>query len=307
LARILHEVNVRGLMRDEHYGFRPRHSTSLHLDRLFWKNNQDLWRKEANRRAMRTPTPSPPGHTRRPGCLGLWESLSLCGQPIGSISAGRRSVGPGSHLDIRRGDASVLIRACKWTQTDDPTEVQDATRGLKVGKAPGPHSIPNRTLKHLPLRAASLLVVLFNAILRTQYFPGRPVTVVVLSTRNSARPDWQTPRENPSFQDSPWSERTRTSAWRAVWFRTQTQLCAAVGPPCMTSIQEFDERNWQAQFFWLWPRPSIPHGSMASFTKSWSLTFPNTSSKLYPHIWRDGRSMRPSKQPHPLVVACGLV
>jgi hypothetical protein len=29
LARILHEVSERGLMRDEQFGFRPRHSTSL--------------------------------------------------------------------------------------------------------------------------------------------------------------------------------------------------------------------------------------------------------------------------------------
>jgi hypothetical protein len=34
LARILHEVSERGLMRDEHFGFRPRHSTSLQLARL---------------------------------------------------------------------------------------------------------------------------------------------------------------------------------------------------------------------------------------------------------------------------------
>jgi hypothetical protein len=31
LARILHEVNVRGLIRDEQFGFRPKHSTSLQL------------------------------------------------------------------------------------------------------------------------------------------------------------------------------------------------------------------------------------------------------------------------------------
>jgi len=31
LARILHEVNERGLMRDEQFGFMPRHSTSLQL------------------------------------------------------------------------------------------------------------------------------------------------------------------------------------------------------------------------------------------------------------------------------------
>jgi hypothetical protein len=34
LARILHEVNVRGLLRNEQFGFRPEHSTSLQLARL---------------------------------------------------------------------------------------------------------------------------------------------------------------------------------------------------------------------------------------------------------------------------------
>jgi len=34
LARILHVVSDRGLLRDELFGFRPRHSTSLQLARL---------------------------------------------------------------------------------------------------------------------------------------------------------------------------------------------------------------------------------------------------------------------------------
>ena len=34
MARILHEVSVRGLMRDKQFGFRPRHSTSLQLARF---------------------------------------------------------------------------------------------------------------------------------------------------------------------------------------------------------------------------------------------------------------------------------
>ena len=35
LTRILHEIGEHGLLRDEQYGFRPRHSTSLQLARLF--------------------------------------------------------------------------------------------------------------------------------------------------------------------------------------------------------------------------------------------------------------------------------
>jgi hypothetical protein len=57
-------------------------------------------------------------------------------------------------------------------QLTNPAEVQFAIRGLKVGKAPGPDGIPNRALEHLPLSVVSLLVLLFNAILRTQYFPA---------------------------------------------------------------------------------------------------------------------------------------
>jgi hypothetical protein len=53
----------------------------------------------------------------------------------------------------------------------DPEEVQEAIRGLKVSKAPGPNGIPNRVLKHLPRRAVSLLVLIFNAILLTHHFP----------------------------------------------------------------------------------------------------------------------------------------
>jgi len=53
----------------------------------------------------------------------------------------------------------------------NPEEVQEAIRGLKVGKAPGPNGIPNRALKHLPLRTVSLLVLIFNANLVTHHFP----------------------------------------------------------------------------------------------------------------------------------------
>jgi hypothetical protein len=52
----------------------------------------------------------------------------------------------------------------------NPAEDQDDIRGLKMKKAPGPDGIPKRALKHLP-QLMILLVALFNAILRTKYFP----------------------------------------------------------------------------------------------------------------------------------------
>jgi hypothetical protein len=51
-----------------------------------------------------------------------------------------------------------------------PSEVQQANRGLKVGKPPGPNGIPNRVLRHLPKRAISFLTKVFNAVLLRQYF-----------------------------------------------------------------------------------------------------------------------------------------
>jgi hypothetical protein len=52
-----------------------------------------------------------------------------------------------------------------------PTEVLEAIKGRKVGKAPGPNVVPNRALRHLPNRAITFLTKLFNAVLRRQYIP----------------------------------------------------------------------------------------------------------------------------------------
>ena len=66
---------------------------------------------------------------------------------------------------------SYLHTPASEPKLTSPDEVQDAIRSLKVGKAPGPNGIPNRALKHLPMRAVLLLVQNFNAILCTHHFP----------------------------------------------------------------------------------------------------------------------------------------
>jgi len=66
---------------------------------------------------------------------------------------------------------SHLMSPANEPRLPNPDEVQEAIRGLKVSKARGPNGIPNRALKHLPQRAVSLLLLIFNAILITHHFP----------------------------------------------------------------------------------------------------------------------------------------
>ena len=144
-------------------------------------------------------TPGGPAHSDREKAEALADSLEAQFQPV--------SV-PSDPATIEVVD--VALRAYSFAPASEPKltnpdEVQEAIRGLKLGKAPGPDGIPNRTLKHLPLRAISLLVTFFNAILTIQYFPAEwkharvlhpeagegPGSALVLSTHKSVRHDWQ--------------------------------------------------------------------------------------------------------------------
>jgi hypothetical protein len=66
---------------------------------------------------------------------------------------------------------SYLMTHASERNLNNPEEGQEAIRGLKVIKAAGPNGIPNRALQHLPQRAVSLLVQIFNAIILTHHFP----------------------------------------------------------------------------------------------------------------------------------------
>ena len=66
---------------------------------------------------------------------------------------------------------SYLLASASEPEITIPDEVQEAIRGLKASKDPGPNVIPNRALKHLSQRAVSFLAKIFNAFLLTHYFP----------------------------------------------------------------------------------------------------------------------------------------
>ena len=78
---------------------------------------------------------------------------------------------------VNAGLGSYFMSPASEPNLTNPEEVQEAIRGLRVSKASGPNDIPNRAFKHLPQRAVSLLVLIFNAILLTHHFPQRGSTL----------------------------------------------------------------------------------------------------------------------------------
>jgi hypothetical protein len=132
--------------------------------------DQSLWKM--TRPVMKVPTPAPPLVT--PGGIALSDpekaealadSLESQFQPVND---------PSDPAVIEK--VAEALQAYSYAPASEPKltnamEVQDAIRGLRVGKAPVPNGLPNRALKHLPQRAISLLVALFYAALLAQYFP----------------------------------------------------------------------------------------------------------------------------------------
>ena len=132
--------------------------------------DQSLWK--LTRRVMRIPTPSPTLVT--PGGKALSDSEKAEALPDNLEAQFQPVNDPSVPAFIELVNESM--RAYSFVPPSEPEftnpkEVQDDIRSIKVGKAPGPDCIRNRALKHFLLRFFSLLVVLFNAIFRSQYYP----------------------------------------------------------------------------------------------------------------------------------------
>jgi len=126
------------------------------------------------KRVMRVPTASLPLVT--PGGIALTDSekietladnLKAQFQPVPDPSV------PAVMEMVDVALSSYSLSPASEHHSTTPDEVHEAIRCLKVSEAPGPNGIPNRTLKHLPKRAVSLLARIFNAVLRTHHFPQK--------------------------------------------------------------------------------------------------------------------------------------
>jgi hypothetical protein len=111
--------------------------------------DESLWKM--TRRVMRIPTPSPPLVT--PGGTALSDSEKAEALADGLESQFQPVNDPSDPTVIEK--ITQALQAYSYAPASEPKltnpkEVQDAIRGLKVGKAPGTNGLPNRALKHLP-------------------------------------------------------------------------------------------------------------------------------------------------------------
>jgi hypothetical protein len=148
-----------------------------------WRNEQ--WRttlesidpedqslRRMTKRVMRVPTPSHPLFT--PGGIVLSNSENAEVLADNREARFQTVTDPPVPAVIEMVDLALryyLMTPASEPKLTNPEEFQEAIRVLEVSKAPDPNGIPNRALKHLPQRAVTLLVLIFNAILVTHHFP----------------------------------------------------------------------------------------------------------------------------------------
>ena len=125
-------------------------------------DDQSLWKM--TKRVMRMPDPNPP--LQVPGVLAnsdsekaeaLADNLESQFQPVPVLPMQM------DHVErVREAMESFALAPASEPLLTNPTEVFKAIAELKVGKAPGPNGVPNRTLKNLPRKAVTFLTKVFN-------------------------------------------------------------------------------------------------------------------------------------------------
>jgi hypothetical protein len=241
-------------------------------DQLPWK---------MTRRAMKNPTPPPPLVT--PGGLALSDSEkaeALADSPEAQFHPVNDPPLPAVIEVFNEAMRAYSFAPARQPNLSSPTEVEDAIRCLKFGKAPGTNGIPNRPLKHLPLSVVSLFVVLLNAIFRIQLFPSSwkhaRVSSILKPGKNPALPSSYRPISLLDMIGKLFEIlftrivcevsghgllRNKQFAFRPK-HRTTLQLNRLV--ECQGTSAR---RGKHARFSSIWLRPSILYGSTVSSTK----------------------------------------
>ena len=163
----------------------------------------------------------------------------------------------------------------------NPYEVHENIRRLKLGKTPGPNGIPNTALKHLAQRALSLLVRIFNAIFLTHHFPFflkyAGVTSILKPAKDPALPSSYRPISlwdaiGKLFEKILLARILHKVSERGLMrddqfgFRPRHSMSLQLARLFERMIRNLCEKRLTGAVFSTWPKPSIPTGSIGSFT-----------------------------------------
>jgi hypothetical protein len=164
---------------------------SLKLE-IFDRDGQSLC--SMTRLVMRIPTPSPLLVTPRGLALSDCEEAETLGVSSEALfQLLDEPPVPAVMEVVNEAMQTYSLALTSQSNLTNPTGVQNTIRGFKVGKARGTNGVLNRALKHLPLSAVSILLVLFSMIFRTQYFPSALKQVREFSILKTGK-IWQCPR-----------------------------------------------------------------------------------------------------------------
>ena len=181
---------------------------------------------------------------------------------------------------------NVLLESYLQTPASEPTvtnseEVQDAIRGLKLSKDPGPNDISNRALKHLPMRAVLLLVQIFNSILCTHHFPTAwkhsRVISILKPRKDPAQPSLYLPVSLLDTIGKLFEKILLTRTLHQVgecgllrdekfWFRPRHSTALQLARLVERITRNFGERRLTGAVFLDVAKAFVPYGSKASFT-----------------------------------------
>ena len=168
---------------------------------------------------------------------------------------------------------SYFLSPASEPQLTTTEEVLEVIKGLKVSKAPGPNGIPNRSLKHLPKGAVSLLARISNAVLRTHHFPQTWKHARVISILKPGKyPELPSSYRPSTLLDTIGKLFEKILLARISRVVNERGLVQDIARPCSwpSSLKKLPgisaKRGSPAQFSSTWPKPLIPSGSKASST-----------------------------------------
>jgi hypothetical protein len=235
------------------------------------------------KRVMRVPTLSPPLVT--PGRIAFSDSEKAEALADNLETQYQQVTDPSVPAVIETVNvwlSSYFMAPASEPKLTNPEEVHEAIRGLRVGKAPGPNGIPNRALKHLPQRAVSLLVLIFKAILLSRHFPTackhvRVVISILKSGKDPALPSSYRPFSlldniGKLFGNILLARILHEVNVRGLMrvkqfgFRPKHSTSQQVARLVERINRNFGEKRLTGASSSTWPRPSIPSGSMTSYT-----------------------------------------